>query len=80
MVDRLMRDTAYNRCKWLVSENTSVPLRDKDWEKIFADIENNKESFKRYYPFTCLRINSEDQAAMIRAMALNDDFFTLVRH
>lgn len=80
LVDRLMRDTAYNRCKWLVSENTSVPLRDKDWEKIFADIENNREAFKRYYPFTCLRINSEDQAAMIRAMALNDDFFGLARH
>ena len=74
LVDRLMRDTAYNRCKWLVSENTSILLRDKDWEKIFADIENNKESFKRYYPFTCLRINSGDQIAMIRAMALNDDF------
>ena len=50
-----------------------------DEEQIFADIENNKESVKRYYPFTCLRINSEDQAAMIRAMALNDDFFSLAR-
>ena len=78
-VDRLMADTACNRCKWLASGNTSIFLRDKDWEKIFTDIENNKESFKRYYPFTCLRINSEDQAAMIRAMALNDDFFSLAR-
>ena len=80
LVDRLMSDAAYNRCKWLVSENTSILLRDKDWEKIFADIENNKESFKRYYPFTCLRINSGDQIAMIRAMALNDDVFGLARH
>lgn len=50
-------------------------MRDKDWEKIFADIEENKESFGRYYPLFRVRIESDGLMDMSIALLINDDLY-----
>lgn len=63
------------RCQWLMQQNHSILMRDKDWEKIFADIEEHVDSFNRYYPMMRVQLDSEEIIAMVRAMALNDALY-----
>lgn len=71
----LMEQTASIRCRWLVDHNRSILIREQDWNKIFTDIEEDKESFSRYYPMMRLKLNHEDQIYMIIAIALNDELY-----
>lgn len=71
----LMEDTSQRRCEWLIEQNRSILIRDKDWEKIFSDIKENKESFARYYPMVRVRITSDGIYHMIVSMILNDDLY-----
>ena len=76
---RLMKKTADCRCRWLVAQNRSILIRDKDWEKNFADIEEHTESFARYYPM--VRVVAERKAIIniLKAMTLNDDLYAYCR-
>lgn len=71
----LMKQTVAERCEWLVEQNRSLWLRDKDWEKIFNDIEANEESYSRYYPMVRVKLNNERLVYLRRALALNDDLY-----
>lgn len=72
---RLMKGSAESRCRWLITQNRSILIRDKDWEKIFIDIEEHEESFSRYYPMMRVRADSAAIVNMITAMALNDELY-----
>ena len=63
------------RCQWLVRQNHSILMRDRDWEKIFTDIEENETSFRRYYPMMRVRLSSNEIINMVRAMAINDALY-----
>ena len=63
------------RCQWLVRQNHSILMRDRDWEKIFTDIEENETSFQRYYPMMRVRLSSNEIIDMVRAMAINDALY-----
>lgn len=45
----LMEKSARARCEWLMENNRAILIRDRDWNKIYADIEENEKSFSRYY-------------------------------
>ena len=72
---KLMNEPPINRCKWLVEQNRSILIRDKDWNKIFEDIEVNENSFSRYYPMISLKINHRIVLNIILAIVLNDDLY-----
>lgn len=72
----LMEKPAIERCEWLIQKNRSILIRDKDWEKIFSDIEENEEAFARYYPMVRVRIDSEDLVYLIWAIVLNDELYS----
>ena len=63
------------RCQWMVDNNHYMLIRDKDWEKVFSDIEKNKESFSRYYSLFRVSADSDGQVELIRDMMLNDDLY-----
>lgn len=71
----LLAGAPHRRCEWLVEQNRSLLLRDKDWEKIFIDIEENQESFARYYPMVRVQLNSDGIAAIIKGLVINDDLY-----
>lgn len=73
--ESLMQETAQNRCNWIVEQNRSILIRDKDWKKIFTDIRKNKEEFARYYPMVRVKINSDPVSYFIKTIAINDDFY-----
>jgi len=71
----LMEGTTYERCEWLVYKNRYFIIRDTDWEKIFDDIETNKESFLRYYPMMRVQADDVKVQSLVKAIVLNDEFY-----
>lgn len=71
----LMGMSARIRCRWLVRENRTILIRDKDWDKILTDIEENEQSFARYYPMVRLKFEHINLIYMAIAMVLNDEFY-----
>ncbi len=71
----LMEKTARERCEYLVEQNRYFLIRDKDWQKIFNDIHENKKSFARYYPMVRVRIDSSNTLNLVYGIILNDDLF-----
>lgn len=71
----LMGMDPQTRCQWLVEHNRYVLIRDKDWDKIFTDIEENEESFSRYYSIFRVKMNSNNIIEMCTALLLNDDLY-----
>lgn len=83
-LDSLLKEEEYTelmgmdpqtRCQWLVEQNRYVLIRDKDWDKIFTDIEENEESFSRYYSIFRVKMNSNNIIEMCTALLLNDDLY-----
>lgn len=71
----LMAKTPEERCLWLARENRCVLLRDKDWDRIYADIMDCPESFGRYYPMVRVRVDREGQRSILRAFVTNDALY-----
>jgi len=71
----LMDSSPFSRCEWLIEQNRTMLLRDKDWDKIFKDIEEHIEAYARYYPMVRIRLNSEELVDMAKAIVLNDELY-----
>ena len=71
----LMKQSANSRCQWLVEQNRCILIRDKDWSRIFTDIENNETSFARYYSMVRVKLTNKDLIDMVKAIILNDELF-----
>lgn len=72
----LQKKAAQDRCRWLMEQNRYILIRNKDWEKIFTDIEDNEESFGRYYPIMRVKMDSNNLVDMSVGLMINDDLYT----
>lgn len=72
----LLEKEAKECCEWLVKHNRYILIRDKDWEKIFTDIENDKEVFGRYYTLFSVALDSRNLLDMGTAFVVNDDLYS----
>lgn len=75
--EKLMSQDAKSKCKWVVEHNKYILIRDIDWDKVFNDIENNPDSFARYYSLMRAKVNSQQLNDLSIALFLNDDFYAL---
>ena len=71
----LMGQSTEKRCEWLVEHNRRLLMRDCDWNKIFADIEENEHSFLRYYPMVRIELKKEEVIYLTKAIILNDALY-----
>ena len=71
----LMQGSYRERCEYLVENNRSILIRDKDWRKIFRDIREHKNSFERYYPMVRVKVESDGIADMIKGIVMNNDLY-----
>lgn len=71
----LMKQPWRMRCELLTKYSGRFLIRDKDWDKIFNDIEENEMSFSRYYPMVRVELSSKDLVYMVIAFVLNDDLY-----
>ena len=71
----LMERTPKERCEWLVFQNRSLLLRDRDWDMIFGNIMDKPETFSRYYPMVRVEISGDSLMNLIRAIVINDAFY-----
>lgn len=69
---RLVQKSPEERFAFL-AENTSLILRDRDWEKIYEAVQT--QDFRRYYPAACLSASHPAVASAVRAILLNDDLY-----
>ena len=76
----LKKKSALQCCQWLVNQNEKFLLRDKDWEKIFSDILNSKNSFGRYYPMMRVELSSMNLVNLTKAIVLNDELYSFCKH
>jgi hypothetical protein len=65
------------KCHFLVSYCRSLKLMNYTWMRIFEDVKNNPENFKRYYPMARIVVNSDVIHDFLRAYVENDDFYEL---
>lgn len=74
---QLLELTPRQRCQWLAKRSTrrSLRLRDVDWVKVYDDILERPESFKRYYPAARVACNTDDVRYIVRAFVVNDDLY-----
>lgn len=77
--ENLKKQSAIQRCKWLVKHNETFLLRDKDWDKIFTDIINSKDSFGRYYPMMRVQLSHVDLVNLVKAIVLNDELYSFCK-
>ncbi len=77
---KLIQDSAFLRKTWLVEQNKYYLIRDKDWEKIFTDIEENENAFARYYPIIRMQYPDSDLLNMGTALLLNDDVYEYAKN
>ena len=72
----LLKDqSAVMKFKCLTQIKKDFLLRDKDWEKIFNNLENDKDSIKRYYIMLYLKISNDSIYTIVKAIMLNDDLY-----
>lgn len=77
---QLMHDSTFSRKTWLAKQNRYCLIRDKDWEKIFTDIEENENAFARYYPLIRMEYPDNDLLDMGTALLLNDDVYEYAKN
>lgn len=76
---KLMDRKPEERCKWLVLQNRFMLIRDKDWEKIFTDIETHEGSFARYYTIMRLNMKTQNVVEMCTSVFINDELYGYCR-
>lgn len=74
--EELMKGSVRSRCEWLVEQNRYLLLLEDDWDKVFTDMEQNPDSFRRYYPLMRVRMSNQALVDMCTAFMLNDDFYS----
>ena len=71
----LMEQAPVERCLFLAEQNERLLLRDRDWIRIFSEIEGNPDAFGRYYPMVRVRADSDGLYQIVLAFVLNDDLY-----
>lgn len=71
---KLMEEKPQKRKEWMIRQNRSILIRDKDWEKIFWDIETDDKSFARYYPMVRIKI-TDSTWEIVKALLINDELY-----
>lgn len=71
----LMEKSHEERCIFLMEQNRQLLLRDKDWIKIFTDIEQHPKSYERYYPMVRVKVDSRGLNRLVMALVLNDELY-----
>lgn len=75
----LMEKDYRERGLFIIRRNESVLLLEEEWRRIFAQIRENREIFRRYYPMVRVRIQSDETEEMVRALVVNDELFEYCR-
>lgn len=72
---QLLKRPCEDIMKWLVEQNEYFLLRDKDWEKIFTEIQQKENALAKYYPMMRVKITSEHVRQVIIALVVNNEFY-----
>ena len=64
--------TAGEKFRWIIVQNRFILLRKEDWEQVYKNLEENTESFGRYY--SLMRVDSRESniCKMTSALMIND--------
>ena len=62
---------------WLTyAGNHLYTMRDRDWKRIFHNVETLPNAFRRYFPLFCIDLNNnQDVRYIVMALIINDDLY-----
>lgn len=75
----LMKKTHEDRCAFLIEQNRCLMIRDMDWIRIFSEIENDPDTYGRYYPMVRVKCDDMQLNKMVKAFVLNDGLYQLAK-
>lgn len=75
----LMKKTHEDRCAFLIEQNRYLMIRDMDWIRIFSEIENDPDTYGRYYPMVRVKCDDMQLNKMVKAFVLNDGLYQLAK-
>lgn len=75
----LLGGSAKERCEWIVLQNRTILICDHHWDKVFTKIENDVDSFGRYYSLFRVRMDSSNLVDMCTALLINDELYEYCR-
>ena len=75
----LLGGSAKERCEWIVLQNRIILICDHHWDKVFTKIENDVDSFGRYYSLFRVRMDSSNLVDMCTALLINDELYEYCR-
>ena len=62
--------------KWLIANSEQFyGLRDRDWERIFENLEKEPKCFERYYPLFRINLNDSSVKEIVMGLVINDDLY-----
>lgn len=71
----LMEKSHEEKCIFLMEQNRYLLLRDKDWTKIFADMEQHPQTYERYYPMVRVKIDCANLNHLVMALVINEELY-----
>lgn len=71
----MMKKDIQEKFEFLTERNQYFLLQEKDWEKIYNDIQNNQDSFGRYYSIFMTKMTSRNLIKMGIGLLLNDELY-----
>lgn len=76
---RLLEEPAETCCEWLVKQNRYILIGDEHWDKVFTNIENDINSFGRYYSLLRVKMDGHGLVDMCKALMINDELYEYSR-
>lgn len=74
-LQKALKLDAAERCAWLGDRSYRLHLRDKDWEKIYAEVEQDAKALLRYGAILIVNMEHQDIQNMCVALMINDDLY-----
>ncbi len=71
----LSSKSTIEKYKWLVLQNQRIWIRKEDWEQIYRNLENEPESFGRYYSLMRVDVGGGELYKMVRALMINNELY-----
>lgn len=71
----MMKKDIQEKFEFLVERNRYFLLQEKDWEKIYNDMQNNQDAFGRYYSLFMTEMTSDKLVKMGIGLLLNDELY-----
>jgi hypothetical protein len=71
----LSKLSAEAKFRWIIRHNKYILVTKENWEQVYKNLEENPDSFARYYPLMRVNVGQNNLWLMARALLVNDELY-----